>query len=186
MTLKRLALMAVLTYGLLALWAWTGSTSNTETLYAPSVPATVTLGMLTAQQLEDRAEELTATTTTTSTTVAPVVVPSDTPCAEWLPLAVQVGWPNDTDILQRLGQVMWKESRCQPQACSKSDSDRQCRDYGLTQGNWTAHNEWWANLGITPDEMFDPATNLRWAWLLYSGREARGQCGWQPWSKPCN
>jgi hypothetical protein len=60
MTLKRLALMAVLTYGLLALWAWTGSTSNTETLYAPSVPATVTLGMLTAQQLEDRAEELTA------------------------------------------------------------------------------------------------------------------------------
>jgi hypothetical protein len=67
MTLKRLALMAVLTYGLLALWAWTGSTSNTETLYAPSVPATVTLGMLTAQQLEDRAEELTATTTTTST-----------------------------------------------------------------------------------------------------------------------
>jgi hypothetical protein len=61
MTLKRLALMALLTYGLLALWAWTGSTSNTETLYAPSVPATVTLGMLTAQQLEDRAEELTAT-----------------------------------------------------------------------------------------------------------------------------
>jgi hypothetical protein len=49
MTLKRLALMAVLTYGLLALWAWTGSTSNTETLYAPSVPATVTLGMLTAR-----------------------------------------------------------------------------------------------------------------------------------------
>jgi hypothetical protein len=32
MTLKRLTLMAVLTYGLLALWAWTGSTSNTETL----------------------------------------------------------------------------------------------------------------------------------------------------------
>jgi hypothetical protein len=58
MTLKRLALMALLTYGLLALWAWTSSTSNTETLYAPSVPATVTLGMLTPEQLEDRAEEL--------------------------------------------------------------------------------------------------------------------------------
>jgi hypothetical protein len=122
----------------------------------------------------------------TTTTTAPVVVPSDTPCAEWLPLAVQVGWPNDTDILQTLGRIMWRESRCQPDACSKSDSDRPCRDYGLTQGNWTAHHEWWADLGITPDEMFDPATNLRWAWLLYSGREARGQCGWQPWSKPCN
>jgi hypothetical protein len=181
MTLKRLALMAILTYGLLALWAWTGSTSNTETLYAPSVPATVTLGMLTAQQLEDRAEELTATTTTTSTTVAPVVVPSDTPCAEWLPLAVQVGWPNDTDILQTLGRIMWRESRCQPDACSKSDSDRPCRDYGLTQGNWTAHHEWWADLGITPDEMFDPATNLRFAYLLYSELEAKGRCGWQPW-----
>ena len=121
----------------------------------------------------------------TTTTTAPVVVPSDTPCAEWLPLAVQVGWPNDTDILQRLGQVMWKESRCQPQACSKSDSDRQCRDYGLTQGNWTAHHEWWAVLGITPDEMFDPATNLHWAWLLYSSREEAGKCGWTPWSLPC-
>ena len=68
MNLKRLALLAIGTYGLCALWAITGVQETTVNLQAPSVPATVTLGMLTPEQLEDRAEELTATTTTSTTT----------------------------------------------------------------------------------------------------------------------
>ena len=161
-----------------------GTAANGAPVSAPTQPnPTITLNPVSTTMPPTT---LPQTTTSTTTTVAPVLVPPGTPCAEWLPLAVQVGWPNDTDILQMLGRIMWRESRCQPDACSKSDSDRPCRDYGLTQGNWIAHHEWWADLGITPEEMFDPATNLRWAYLLYSGREARGQCGWQPWSKPCN
>ena len=68
MNLKRFLLLSFATYGLCALWAITGVQGDSETIYEPSVPATVTLGMLTPEQLEDRAEELAATTTTTSTT----------------------------------------------------------------------------------------------------------------------
>ena len=185
MNLKRITFMALGTYALMAIWAITSVQESSPTLtIAPK--QTVTLQDLTPQQLEDRKEELIATTTTTSTiTTQPVTTlapfNAEAKCQEWFPLAVEVGWPNDPKVLQTLGRVMWKESRCQPDACSKSDSGRPCRDYGLTQGNWYAHHEWWAELGITPEQMFDPATNLRWAYLLYSGREAKGQCGWQPW-----
>ena len=44
---------------------------------------------------------------------------------------------------------------------------------------------WINDLGWTHEQMKDPLINLRFAWLLYSGREANGQCGWTPWSLPC-
>ena len=103
------------------------------------------------------------------------------PCAQWFSTALNAGWPNDVDTLKTLSLIMWRESRCDPTACSTSDSGRQCRDYGLIQGNWYAHHKWWADMGLTATDMFDPYTNLHWAWLLYSGREAQGKCGWQPW-----
>ena len=103
------------------------------------------------------------------------------PCAQWFSTAVNAGWPNDVKTLKTLSKIMWRESRCEPTACSTSDSGRQCRDYGLIQGNWSAHHKWWEQMGLTPTDMFDPYTNLTWAWLLYSGRIAKGQCGWQPW-----
>ena len=103
------------------------------------------------------------------------------PCAQWFSTALNAGWPNDVKTLKTLSKIMWRESRCEPTACSTSDSGRQCRDYGLIQANWFAHHVWWEQMGLTPDDMFDPYTNLNWAWLLYSGREAKGQCGWQPW-----
>ena len=103
------------------------------------------------------------------------------PCAQWFSTALNAGWPNDVDTLKTLSLIMWRESRCDPTACSTSDSGRQCRDYGLIQGNWYAHHVWWEQMGLTATDMFDPYTNLHWAWLLYSGREAKGQCGWQPW-----
>ena len=105
----------------------------------------------------------------------------DLPCAQWFSTALNAGWPNDTETLKTLSKIMWRESRCEPTACSTSDSGRPCADYGLIQANWFAHNKWWTSMGLTPDDMFDPHTNLHWAWLLYSGREAKGQCGWQPW-----
>jgi hypothetical protein len=188
MTLKRLALMALLTYGLIALWAWTGSTSNTETLYAPSVPATVTLGMLTAQQLEDRAEELTETTTTTSTQPVTTLAPfdSDTKCQEWFQSAITVGWPNNTETLEKLGRLLWKETRCLNITPLSSDPELAKRfnnsDHGIAQIN-EIHTKYVEQVFNMPfaEAMSDPTLNLRFAYLLYSEREQAGKCGWQPW-----
>jgi len=102
MNLKRLALLALGTYGICALWAITGVQETTADLsIAPK--QTITLQDLTPQQLEDRAEELTATTTTsttTSTTSTSSTVPftrladfhPDTKCQEWFQTAITVGW----------------------------------------------------------------------------------------------
>ena len=182
MTLKRLTLMALLTYGLLGLWAWTGSTSNTETLYAPSVPATVTLGMLTAQQLEDRAEELTETTTTTSTQPVTTLAPfdPDTKCQEWFQTAITVGWPNNTETLEKLGRLLWKETRCLN--VSYTHPSFNGHDHGVAQIN-QVHRAYVEQLfsGTMEESMSDPTLNLRFAYLLYSEREQAGKCGWQPW-----
>jgi hypothetical protein len=188
MTLKRLSLMALLTYGLLALWAWTSSTSNTETLYAPSVPATVTLGMLTAQQLEERADELTATTTTTSTQPVTTLAPfdPDTKCQEWFQTAITVGWPNNTETLEKLGRLLWKETRCLNITPLSSDPELAKRfnnsDHGIAQIN-EIHTKYVEQVFNMPfaESMADPTLNLRFAYLLYSELEAKGRCGWQPW-----
>ena len=180
MTLKRLALMALLTYGLIALWAWTGSTSVTETLYAPSVPATVTLGMLTPQQLQDRAQEITATTTSTQpvTTLAPFN--PDTKCQEWFQTAVMVGWPNNTETLEKLGRLLWKETRCLN--VSYTHPSFNGHDHGVAQIN-QIHRAYVEQIFSGPmrESMSDPTLNLRFAYLLYSELEAKGKCGWQPW-----
>jgi hypothetical protein len=167
-----------------------GSAAIPELLPLPPVtvsiaPVQSTVAVTTTTTTLPPTTTITVAPTTTVATPPALTLPADVPCQEWLPTAISVGWPNDPEVLQTLGQIMWRESRCQPDACSKSDKGRQCRDYGLIQGNWYAHHEWWTELGIEPQDMFDPATNLRWAYLLYSGREAKGQCGWQPWRLSC-
>jgi len=106
-------------------------------------------------------------------------------CGVWLPLAISQGWPDNPAILKILDGLMWRESRCQADACSKSDSGLKCRDAGLLQVN-QVHTKYLDDLGWSfPDDMLNPANNLRFAWLLYSGRETNGQCGWSPWSIKC-
>ena len=103
----------------------------------------------------------------------------DTKCQEWLPLAVEMGWPNRTEVLQTLGRVMWKESRCQALAVNDKSGD-----HGLTQIN-QIHEEWLSEMGWTLDDMAIPSSNLRFAFLLWNSREEAGKCGWQPWSISC-
>ena len=153
-----------------------GSNASPEPTPTPTVFPRVTVQMLTPEQQEDRLAEL----TTTTTTLAPVVivdVSEGTECQMWLQTALEAGWPNDREVLDRLGFVMWRESRCTPDADSGPD-------HGLTQIN-QIHKKWITDLGWTHEQMKDPAKNLRFAWLLYSGREANGQCGWKPWSLSC-
>ena len=106
----------------------------------------------------------TSTTSTTSTTTTTVVRTGK--CAQWHELALSVGWPEEE--LPTLDKVMWRESRCTPDAYSNGN-------YGLTQLN-NIHRAWVEELGWTfPDDLYDPAKNLRFAYLLWADD------GWKHW-----
>ena len=189
MNLKRLAIISIATYSLCALWAITGVQGNAEPLQTVPVPSTVTLSMLTPQQLEDRAEALTETTTTaavtTTTTTQPsttvVSVPSEVHCQEWFPTAISVGWPNNPETLEKLGRLLWKETRCQN--VSYTHPSFNGHDHGVAQIN-QIHRAYVEQLFNMPMEesMSDPTLNLRFAYLLYSDIVEGGGCGWKPWS----
>ena len=190
MNLKRLALLALGTYGICALWAITGVQETTADLsIAPK--QTITLQDLTPQQLEDRAEELTATTTTsttTSTTSTSSTVPftrladfhPDTKCQEWFQTAITVGWPNNTETLEKLGRLLWKETRCLN--VSYTHPSFNGHDHGIAQIN-QIHRAYVEQVFNMPMEesMSDPTLNLRFAYLLYSDIAETGGCGWKPW-----
>ena len=188
MNLKRLAIISITTYALCALWAITGVQGNTEPLQTLPVPSTITLGMLTPQQLEDRAEALTETTTTTAvtttTTTQPsttvVSVPSEVHCQEWFPTAISVGWPNNPETLEKLGRLLWKETRCLN--VSYTHPSFNGSDHGVAQIN-EIHRAYVEQLFNMPMEesMSDPTLNLRFAYLLYSDIAETGGCGWKPW-----
>ncbi|CAB4167339.1 hypothetical protein UFOVP1511_16 [uncultured Caudovirales phage] len=189
MNLKRLAIITFTTYALCALWAITGVKDTTETTRTLPVPQTVSLGMLTPQQLKDRAEDLLATTTTTSTTTTTttqpsttvVPVPAETKCQEWFPTAISVGWPNNPETLEKLGRLLWKETRCQN--VSYTHPQFNGHDHGVAQIN-QVHRKYVEQLFDMPMEesMSDPTLNLRFAFLLYSDIAETGGCGWKPWS----
>jgi hypothetical protein len=197
MNLKRLALLALGTYGICALWAITGVQETTADLtVAPK--QTITLQDLTPQQLEDRAKELTATTTTsttTSTTSTSSTVPftrladfhPDTKCQEWFQTAITVGWPNNTETLEKLGRLLWKETRCLNITPLSSDPELvkwfNGHDHGIAQINEPVHTKYVEQLFNMPfaEAMSDPTLNLRFAYLLYSDLEETGRCGWKPW-----
>lgn len=99
-------------------------------------------------------------------------------CGEWYETAMQAGW--QADEWDRLSAIMFRESRCTPDACSKSTSGLKCRDAGLLQVN-QIHTKYLADLGWTfPDDMFDPLNNLQFARRLYEGS------GWRPWKATSN
>jgi hypothetical protein len=193
MNLKRLAIISITTYALCALWAITGVQGDADPIKTPSVPSTVTLGMLTPQQLEERAEELTATTTTTTTSTTSTVpftqladFDPDTKCQEWFPSAISVGWPNNTETLEKLGRLLWKETRCLNVTPLSSDPELAKRfngsDHGIAQINeiHTKYAEQVFNMPFA-EAMSDPTLNLRFAYLLYSDIAEGGGCGWKPW-----
>jgi hypothetical protein len=154
-----------------------GDNKPPEPIPTPTVFPRITVQILSPEQQRDRIAELAPSPTTTIPPVVIVDVSDDTECQQWLQTALQAGWPNERKILDRLGFICWRESRGIPDADSGPD-------HGLMQIN-QIHSKWITDLGWTHEEMKDPAKNLRFAWLLYSGREANGQCGWTPWSFGC-
>jgi len=95
-------------------------------------------------------------------------------CGEYHDLALAVGWTEEE--WPTLSRIMFRESRCEPDACSKSDSNLKCRDAGLVQIN-QIHRDWLSEMGFAfPDDLFDPMNNLLFARRLYE------TSGWKPWA----
>jgi hypothetical protein len=175
---------------MLAVWAITDVQESSPRLtIAPR--QTITLQDLTPQQLADRAEQLLATTTTSTTTTvlaSPRIaeVPLETKCQEWFPSAISVGWPNNTETLQKLGRLLWKETRCLNITPMSSDPELADRfnghDHGVAQIN-EIHTKYVEQVFNMPfaEAMSDPTLNLRFAYLLYSDIAEGGGCGWKPW-----
>lgn len=192
MNVKRFLGLALFTYLICAAMA-VGFQKDNPPDITPKTVVTVTLGDLSPQQMQDRAVELTTTTSTstTSTTTQPtttvVAVPADTHCQEWFPIAIEVGWPNDPAILEKLGRLLWKETRCLNVTPLSSDENLRNAyngsDVGIAQVN-KIHTRYVEQLFNMPflEAMSDPTLNLRFAYLLYSDLEETGACGWRPWS----
>lgn len=87
-------------------------------------------------------------------------------CGEWHDTALAAGWPQAE--WPRLQEVIWRESRCQPDSWNGADA-------GLVQIN-QVHKTWLADFGWShPNDMFDPYKNLHFAFRLWE------TSGWKPW-----
>ena len=105
-------------------------------------------------------------------------------CPQWMGTALTAGWePQD---LPRLSRIMFRESRCLPDACGETDSPqyRKCRDWGLMQINDYSWKRIIREMGLSIEQMHDPYWNLWFArWLFEYSLERNGD-GWVPWRFP--
>jgi len=108
-------------------------------------------------------------------------------CVEWAATAITAGWP--VEDLPQLMRIMFRESRCLPEACGVTDSPhvRKCRDWGLLQINDYSWKRIVRSLGLEMDQMHDPYWNLWFGrWLFtYSEQYSPGGCGWTQWMVKC-
>ena len=129
----------------------------------------------------------TTSTTTTTTVVAPLVAP-DTPCQEWVPEALDAGWPADREIMERMMVIMHRESRCITDAFKEDDPNS--GSIGLLQINtfwceprWAGDPGWLQLEGVLSScqELYHGPTNLAaGAAIFYYGVDRYGT-GWTPW-----
>ena len=101
-------------------------------------------------------------------------------CDEWAGLAFDIGWPPQE--IPKLLRIIYRESRCLPDACSKSDSGRICRDWGLTQINDHSWKSTIRKQGLEMSDMWNPEHNLRFALWLFNYSQDRNGDGWLPWA----
>ena len=101
-------------------------------------------------------------------------------------LAVSVGWP--AEALNRVGYIIHRESRCDPNAYNAADPNGGSRGLMQINGYWCKGTAGWpagfvqteADLGGC-DDLFDPEANLRAALAIFEHADDRG-CGWSPWT----
>ena len=126
----------------------------------------------------------TSTSTTTTTTFVPALLPVDHVCYDWLPLLLETGWPTEPDILATALTIMWRESRCQPDADSGPDHGLfQVNRYWCEPSRYTP-NGWLQDRGLVVDcdSLFDPAINVASALAIWHYSEDRNGDGFLPWT----
>ena len=110
---------------------------------------------------------------------APLGVPQ-TPCGRAIWQAVSLGWP--LAELPELSRIVWRESRCLPEAYNGKDPNG--GSYGLMQinGYWCTANSlhprgYLARIGVHDcQQLFDPLVNLQAAYTIWQ------LSGWSPWA----
>ena len=97
------------------------------------------------------------------------------------------GWEIEQN--ERIGYIMWRESRCQTDAHNPTDPHG--GSYGLMQinGFWCKPNKynpsgWLQAQGLlqTCTDLYNPLINLTAAKAIYDYGIERGNCPWGPWT----
>ncbi len=109
-----------------------------------------------------------------------LALPAETPCQEWAPLVLEVGWT--TEEVVNVLEEMWQESRCLN--IIPGDPRWNGGDHGLMQINqvWREEVE---HLFGSWDRINEPAVNLAMALEIWRWHDANRGCGWEPWSRAC-
>ncbi len=121
----------------------------------------------------------------------PIAVPTtlpDTPCAEWYPIAADVGF-SETHW-ERMSQIMWRESRCQPDAHYPKDPNG--GSFGLMQINgfwctprWAGDVGWLQASGVldTCLDLYHPEINIEASFhiFIYNIYQHGPDRGWYAW-----
>ena len=116
-------------------------------------------------------------TTTTSSTI--YIDPYTSACEQFSALAVNLGWPADQRTV--LESVMFRESRCIPNAYNSKDPNGGSRGLMQINGFWTP---WLTDAGIITEaeNLLQADVNLRAALAIYNYGVERHGYGWGPWS----
>lgn len=107
-----------------------------------------------------------------------IQIAPDARCPQWWEAAVAAGWAPET--LSSMDAVIHKESRCKPRAFNQKDPNGGSRGLLQINGSW---RRWLRDRDVikTEEDLYDPATNLKAAWLIYQYGMDRYDFGWGPW-----
>ncbi len=116
-------------------------------------------------------------TTTTSSTL--FIDPYASACEQFSALAVNIGWPLDQRTV--LESIIYRESRCIPNAINKKDPNGGSRGLMQINGFWTP---WLIERGIIQHkkDLLQAEVNLRAGLEIYKYGIDRYGYGWGPWS----
>jgi hypothetical protein len=118
-------------------------------------------------------------TTTSSTSSTIYIDPYSSACEQFSALAVNLGWPADQRTV--LESIMFRESRCIPNAYNGKDPQGGSRGLMQLNGFWTP---WLMERGLITSEenLLQADVNLRAALAIYDYGVERHGYGWGPWS----
>jgi hypothetical protein len=118
-------------------------------------------------------------TTTSSTSSTIFIDPYSSACEQFSALAINLGWPADQRTV--LESVMFRESRCIPNAYNSKDPNGGSRGLMQINGFWTP---WLTDAGIITEaeNLLQADVNLRAALAIYNYGVDKHGYGWGPWS----